>query len=263
VNKVLKVEDRGATRRLVLNRPHRRNALDPALVGALRKAFEEALVDPSVDVIVIAGEGRSFCAGADLTHLHDTRDTGGPIAFLSEVSDCFTAIAEASKPVVGALHGHVVAGGLELALACDVLVAEEDTQIGDGHVAMGLLPGAGSSVRLPRRLPEPLARWLLLTGELLPVTSLHDAGLVHRVAAAGTLDAAVEEVCRKLAEPNRHAQRAMKALLREQAGMSTEDALATELGAFHRHWTTAELPELAAFVDRTEPAPVTEIAAGA
>ena len=260
---VLEVEDQGAVRRLVLNRPHRRNALDPALVRALRGAVGDALDDPGVDVIVIAGAGRSFCAGADLTHLHSTRDNGGPSDFLSSVSECFTFIAEASKPVVAALHGHVVAGGLELALACDVMVAEEGTLIGDGHAAMGLLPAAGSSVRLPRRLPEPLARWMLLTGELLPVASLHSAGLVHSIVPAGTLDLAVTAVCERLRTASVAAQRATKALLLEQDGMSTDDALRAELSAFDRHWRRAEIPELATFVGRREAASPTELAAGA
>lgn len=260
---VLEVDDQGPVRRLVLNRPQRRNALDPALITALRQAVEDALAAATVEVIVIAGAGRSFCAGADLTHLHSTRDNGGPSEFLTSVSECFTFIAEAAKPIVAALHGHVVAGGLELALACDVLVAEDGTLIGDGHAAMGLLPAGGSSVRLPRRLPEPLARWMLLTGELLPVASLHAAGLVHSVAPTGTLDVAVSAVCDRLRTVNLSAQRATKALLLEQDGMSTAAALSAELHAFDRHWRRSDLPELATFVARSTDAPPRELAAGA
>src|SRR5215469_16142325 len=150
----------GDIQHIRLNRPERRNALDPGLVAALDAAIAAATTDPAVRVVVITGEGPSFCAGADLNYLHAVASDGrDPMPFLRTISSCFDRIEQAPVPVVAILHGHAVAGGLELALACDVVLAHTATLIGDGHVLNGLLPAGGSTVRLARKVGEPLARW--------------------------------------------------------------------------------------------------------
>lgn len=259
---LLTVVDEGPVRWLTLNRPMQRNALNPSLADALQTAVHDALAAVGVEVLVVAGSGRSFCAGADLRHLHSSRDKEGPMPLLEAVSTCCSMLEQGPKPVVAALHGHVVAGGLELALACDILVAEEGTLVGDGHAAMGLLPGAGSSVRLVRRAPEPLARWLLLSGELVPAESLHSVGLIHTIAPRGSLKSAVRHVCERLLRPNLTTQRAIKGLLGAQRDMVSADALAAELVAFDGHWQAECSPELDAFVAKSRPAMITELAAG-
>lgn len=248
---MLKVEDDGPTRWLILNRPERRNALNPMLVADLRDAFCEAMDDPAVAVVVIAGAGSSFCAGADLAYLYGTRDGSDGVEFLTAVSQCFATVAAGDKPVVAALHGHAIAGGLELALSCDVVVAESGTLIGDGHAAMGLLPAGGASLRLPNRIGESLARWMMLTGEHLTAEALMNAGLVHEVAPSGELAKTVADVCRRLLAANLTAQRATKRLLSVQASRPPAEALANELQAFAEHWKNAPLLELSAFVTRS------------
>ncbi len=196
----VEVEQAGAVRWLLLNRPQRLNAIDDRLLAALDQEIAAAAEDAGAEVIVLAGRGRSFCTGADLRHLLAVAERDGdPTAFLAEVSACVTRLGRCPKPVVAALHGHVVAGGLELALVCDVVVAAEGTLIGDGHVRNRLLPAAGSSVRLVPRVGMGLGRRLLLSGELLPAERFLASGWVQAVVAPDGLREHAEETVRALA----------------------------------------------------------------
>ncbi|MEV7225445.1 enoyl-CoA hydratase/isomerase family protein [Polymorphospora sp. NPDC051019] len=236
------VEQRGEVRWLRLNRPRRRNAIDPALLSALDAAVAAAATDPDTAVVVLAGTGTSFCAGADLRHLRSVAATGAdPLDFLGRVSACLDRIERVGKPVVAAVHGHVVAGGLELALVCDVVVAREGTLIGDGHVRNGLLPAAGSSVRLPRRVGEPLARWLALTGGLLPAEAFTASGFVHAVAPADRFDELVAATAGRLARAAGPAQTGFKNLLYDVRDLPAGPALAAELDAFGAHWAATDM----------------------
>jgi enoyl-CoA hydratase len=227
---------------LSLNRPERRNAFNPSMVAALQRALTATMADPGTAVVVITGEGPSFCAGADQQYLHTLVGTGNdPVAFLSELSDCFTGIEQAPKPVVAAIHGHVVAGGLELALACDVVVARAGTVIGDGHVRNGLVPAGGASVRLPRKVGEPLARWLMLTGQLLPAEAFTPSGFVHAVAPADQLDRVLAEVLNALRGPPSGARGHVKKLLSGLCRPGQQQALGRELRSFAGNWQETDI----------------------
>jgi enoyl-CoA hydratase/carnithine racemase len=233
------VEQRGDIRWLTLNRPARRNALDAALIAALDEQVTAADADPDTAVVAVSGAGPSFCAGGDF-HQFLALDRAGihPVTFLTDVSACFTRIAAAATPWVAVLHGHAVAGGLELALACDLVVAADTTLIGDGHLRHGLLPAGGSSVRLPAAVGHGLARRLLLTGELLPATAFTASGWLDRVVPAADLEATAMEVCRQLAATAGPAQSALKGLLHRITGAEPAPALAEELDVFAENWTT-------------------------
>jgi enoyl-CoA hydratase/carnithine racemase len=240
------VEQSGPVRWLYLNRPASRNALTPTLVSMLVSELADAMSDTETGAVVIAGCGASFCSGADLRYLLRLLDSGDqPLDFLSAVWECCTRIEAAAKPVVAALHGHAVAGGLELALACDVVVAQAGTLIGDGHVRHGLLPGGGASWRLPRKVGEPLARWLMLTGELLPAERFVAGGFVHSVLAPEQFGREVAAVAARLATGRLAGQ--VKELLRRPPA----EAQARELEIFARHWRDHDLRAgLSRFLDR-------------
>ena len=246
------VEQAGAVRRLVLNRPAQRNAIDPRLLAELDAALAAAAQDDGVSVVVLAGRGPSFCAGADLRHLRSLCERAGdPLAWIAEISAAITRLERCPKPVVAALHGHVVAGGLELALACDAVLAADGTLIGDGHVRNRLLPGGGSSVRLARAVGVPLARWLLLSGELLPAERFAAAGWLHAVVPGERLEAEAHALAERLAAASGPAQRNLKALLSEQRELTLDAGLAAELRAFERNWADADVPAgLEAFLAR-------------
>jgi enoyl-CoA hydratase len=249
----------GTTRWLVLNRPKHRNALDPDLVGQLDRGLADAVADAGTRVVVIAGEGPSFCAGADLKHLHSLAAAGtDPRLFLGAISDCFTHIEQAPKPMIALVHGHAVAGGLELALACDVVIAQTGALLGDGHIRNALLPAAGSSLRLPRKVGEPLARWLILTGELLPAEALVGSGFVHTVADRAEMRATVDRAATRLGAVPGATQARAKALLNGPNDRDRDTALRGEMDAFFENWSAPQmltaLQEFA-YPSQTETAP--------
>ncbi|MET7773957.1 enoyl-CoA hydratase/isomerase family protein [Nocardia sp. NPDC005366] len=246
------VSDAGPVRTLTLNRPGRRNALDPTMIDALDKALTDAEADTGIGCLILSGSGKSFCSGADLQHFLSVRGIpGGPTKFLRRVSAVVTRLERNRLPVVAAVHGHVVAGGLELALACDVVVASEGTLIGDGHIRNNLLPAAGSSVRLPRKVGDSMARWLALTGALLSAEQLTATGWLHAVVPHPELTTTAAELAAELAAAAGPAQSAFKSLLHDLTGLHEDDGLAAELTEFEKHWNNTDVPAaLTAFLHR-------------
>ncbi|MEU2774842.1 enoyl-CoA hydratase/isomerase family protein [Streptomyces sp. NPDC007162] len=240
----LLVEQRGPVRWLSLNRPERRNALDITLVAALDKQITSAEADPGTAVVAVAGKGPSFCAGGDFHQFLELHDAGhNPVGFLTDVSACFSRIAASPKPWVAVLHGHAVAGGLELALACDVVVAADTTLIGDGHLNRRLVPAGGSSVRLPGAVGRGLSRRLLLTGELLPATEFENTGWIHSIVPEADLEATATRICHQLADRHSPAQEHLKTLLHRIDGMAPEQALREELATFADNWSASSVAD--------------------
>ena len=204
----------------------------------------DAEQDAATQAVLIAGAGPSFCAGADLRHLLALHEAGNtPVSFLRRVS-AFTRRLETSPlPIVAVLHGHAVAGGLEIALGCDVVVAEAGTLIGDGHIRNHLVPGAGAGVRMRARLGDALGRWLALTGELLPAERFLSAGWLHAVVENGhgaTEGQRLAEILAVAANPAQSAYKRLFADLDETP--SVTDGLDLELDAFNRHWGNHDVP---------------------
>ncbi|RAX14756.1 enoyl-CoA hydratase/isomerase family protein [Pseudarthrobacter sp. AG30] len=227
-----------------LNRPHVRNALNPFLVETLRSSLEAA-EKSGVRVVVLRGNGPSFCAGADLRYLQSYDASAGetPRDFLRSIWDLTIAMERSPVVFVAALHGHAVAGGLELALACDVVLAEEGTLIGDGHVGRNLLAGGGASARLERSLGRNTALWLALTGTLLRAGDPALAGWLRCTTPAGRLDSTTEDIVAQLVSVPAPAQRAYKSVLNEQVPRPSEAERDRELDAFDRHWVEQNVPE--------------------
>jgi enoyl-CoA hydratase len=241
----LRVEQHGAVRRLLLNRPQQRNALDANLIEAITSALTDAEQDAATQAVLIAGIGPSFCAGADLRHLLALHDVGNtPMSFLRTVSALTRRLETSPLPIVAVLHGHAVAGGLEIALACDVVVAEAGTLIGDGHIRNQLLPGAGASVRMRARLGDALGRWLALSGELLPAERFLSAGWLHAVVDSGhgaTEGQRLAEILSATANPAQSAYKLLLANLDETPSLTA--GLDLELDAFEQHWANHDVPQ--------------------
>jgi enoyl-CoA hydratase len=197
---VLLIDTTDRIRTLTLNRPQSRNALSSALRTRFYAALREAQTDDDVDVVIVTGADPVFCAGLDLKELGDT-------TALPDISPKWPAM---TKPVIGAINGAAVTGGLELALYCDILIASEHAKFADTHARVGLLPTWGLSVRLPQKVGVGLARRMSMTGDYLSAPDALRAGLVTEVVAHDELLPSARRVATSIVGNN---QRAVRALL--------------------------------------------------
>ena len=181
--------------RLILNRPDKLNAISAELRQALRGAIETAADDSSVRVIVIRGAGRAFCSGYDLSEAAPP-DAWGWREVLAEDVEATLAIWRCPKPVIAQVHGYALAGGLELAMACDLIVTAEDAQLGEPEIRFGSAP---VTLLMPFLIGQKKSRELLFTGDLVDGREAARIGLVNRAVPADQLDAEVEALADKLA----------------------------------------------------------------
>ena len=248
---------RGPAAWVTLNRPQELNALSLPVMERLADILDATEADPAVRCLVITGAGRAFCAGADLKFIHDMpRDErdAATMAFLRQASALMCRVEAFPKPVIAAVNGIATAGGLELVLCCDLVIAAESARLGDGHANFGLLPGAGASARLPRRIGLVRAKRLFFTGELLPAAELIAAGLVNSVVPAAELGAAVQHLAETIAAKSPLGLRRMKELANAAVEMPPEAALRQELTVNEAYARTFDRNEgLAAFNERRPP----------
>ena len=184
--------------RLRLDRPEKLNALDGALVHALVAALDAAEQDPEVRVIVLEGAGRAFCSGYDLTEEAGAA-IAGPVAWRDLLAADVAAtlrFLDSPKPVIAQVHGYALAGGLELAMACDLVVAAEGTKLGEPEIRYGSAP---VTLLMPFLIGQKRTRELLLTGDLIDAAEAERIGLVNRVVPADRLAAEVDALADRLA----------------------------------------------------------------
>jgi enoyl-CoA hydratase len=181
--------------RLTLNRPSKLNALSAELRDALTEAVAAAEADPDIRVIAIAGAGRAFCSGYDLSE-DAPDDVRGWRKILAEDVAATLAIWRCSKPVIAQVHGFALAGGLELAMACDLVVASDDARLGEPEIRFGSAP---VTLLMPFLIGQKATRELLMTGDLVDAAEARRMGLVNRVVPADRLAAEVDELAETLA----------------------------------------------------------------
>jgi enoyl-CoA hydratase len=182
------VERRGAVQVIIINRPEARNALNGAVAAGVRDAADELDADDELRVGVLAGAGGTFSSGMDLKAFM----RGESPTFVGR-GLCGITQTPPRKPLVGAAEGWALAGGFELLLACDLVVAGETARFGVPEVKRSLIAGAGGALLLPHRIPRALALEMLLTGDPIDATRAAEMGLVNRVVAEGSaLEAAIE-----------------------------------------------------------------------
>jgi enoyl-CoA hydratase/carnithine racemase len=208
---------------LTLNRPEKLNALDTAAFEALDSHLADLERDAGVGCVVLRGAGRGFCAGADLGELDSATD--GPARYKPRVIE---RLGRLEKPVVAAVHGVCFTGGLELALACDFIVADAAARFADTHGKWGLVGSWGMSQRLPRRIGVPAAKRMMMTARVVEAEEALAIGLVDLLAPAGGLDALVDGFAAELCANSGFTNAATKRLLIETDGMSLADGLAHE-----------------------------------
>ncbi len=227
-------------RRIVLNRPEKRNALTREMYSALSDAIRDADADPAVAAVIISGAGKGFCAGNDLVDFLEDPPTGED----SPVFRFLTTLVEVRVPLIAAVHGSCVGIGATMLLHCDFAVADETAVLSYPFVALGVVPEAASSLLLPRIAGARLAAELLLLGRPIAAHAALDAGLLTSVApAGGHLDAAAA-IAARLAELPREAVRATRGLL-HAAEEPTADRFRREAALFVERLGSPEFAELA------------------
>ncbi len=193
------LERAGPVATLVINRPDKLNAFTNEMLVAARERLVECDDDRDVRVVVIRGAGdRAFCTGADLAQLADS----GPFDVRESNRDwieLFHTIESIRQPVIASVHGHCIAGGTELTLCCDLVVAADDAQFGLAEARVGVLPGAGAAVRITRWVGRAIAKEMLMLGDPWPASEAHRVGLVNRIVPRGDLVPATEELATALA----------------------------------------------------------------
>lgn len=219
---------------LTLNRPEKANALNTDLLQAILRAFDIAERSEDTRSIVLHGAGQHFCAGADLSEL--ISDGASSLRKLLHLFREVTRRFEASPlAVVAAVHGAARAGGLEIALACDAVVADENASFGDAHLLRELLPGGGASVRLPRAVGYQRAKWLILSGKSIDAETARQWGVVNSLASSHQLLEMARVTASEFAVGNRATFELAKALIHQSSGLDREGALENEISILEEH----------------------------
>jgi enoyl-CoA hydratase len=253
----VRTERRAAALWIWLNRPHAPNSLTLQMIDGLHEGLDLA-EDPDVRVVVIAGEGRAFCAGADLTHVltrvNDDTEPGAEDDFLRQVGAAFDRLECFGKPVIAAVHGLAVGGGLELVLCCDLVMATMSASFGDAHANYGLLPAGGGSVRLPRRVGPARAKHLMFTGATLPARHLAGTDLITALVDDGQLASAVDSLVADIAGTSPAGIASMKALIDDGLQVPREVGLRMERQRAAAHTRTHDFHEgISAFTEKRSP----------
>lgn len=232
---------RGNSAWIRLNRPAALNSINALMVAELNDALDACEGRRELRSLVLLGEGRTFCSGADLKEARSRAE--GPDgenaarAFLDSVRRLSDRIAAFPRPVIAAVGGMALAGGLELLLCCDLIVAAESATFGDAHANYGLLPGGGASARLPRRIGVSRAKHMMFTGAFLPASVMHEWGLVNVLVPDGSLEAEAGRLADQVGEKSPLGLSRMKALVDDGMEMSVTAALHAEqvMAALHTH----------------------------
>lgn len=239
---------------LTLNRPEARNAISRRMAAELHDACAILATSPEVRAVVVTGAGeRAFCAGADLRERRSLAPEERR-AHTAAIEEAAEALAALPMPTVAAVRGYALAGGAELAIACDLRVAATDATFGFPEVRIGIFPGAGGAVRLPALVGAGAARDLLCTGRHVAAEEAFRIGLVDRLVAADRVAETAQRLAEEIARNAPLAVRAVKRALAESAGLPAEDARRI----VNRHRAALDDTEdyaegLAAFAERREP----------
>lgn len=242
----------GAVARVTLARPDVRNAFNAEVIRELRDAFLALSGDPAIRAVVLAGEGKTFCGGADVNWMRGALALSYDenVADAEAMSDMFRAIDRCSKPVIGRIHGAALGGGAGLAAVCDIAIAADDALFGFTEVKLGIIPAVISPFVLAK-IGQSHARALFLTGERFTAKHALAIGLVHQLVDEDDLDETVARVARELLTSGPNAVAAAKTLIARVTAASYDDTRGITAAAIAKQRTSEEGQEgLHAFLER-------------
>jgi len=247
-------EKRDGIATITINRPQALNAMNKETIPEFLLRLEDAEKDENVRVLVITGAGeKAFCAGLDLKTVKDI--TVIEAVEMSRLGQKLTlAIEELGKPVIAAINGYALGGGLELAMACDIRIASENARIGQTEVNVGLIPGWGGTQRLPRLVGKGTAKELIFTGKMIDAKTAERIGLVNMVVLPESLKPAVEELAKVIMSKPPIAIRLAKELINSSIETDQGTGLVHEAEAFGILSSTEDYREgVSAFIEKRKP----------
>ena len=252
----IKLEKVNSVATIRLNRPDAMNAISPDLLTEFAHALDDVRDDLKLKALVVRGEGRAFSAGADLVYFETVFAQADLLPpYLQQFNDCLFQLEALPVPVIAVVHGFALAGGLELMLACDMALAVDDARIGDQHVNFGLMPGGGSTQRLPRRIGMQRAMELLTTGRWLSGTEAEAWGLILRATPTDALEGELEKLLASLRTKSRPGLAWIKSVVQRGQSLPLRDGVAIETMAFAQYVATSPHPTegLMAFKEKRQP----------
>ena len=238
---------------IYLNRPERLNALNMEMIKELSQVLDELELNDKVRVLIITGTGRAFSAGADITAFQGVTPFLGAV-YVRRFQELFNKIELYTKPVIAALNGYTLGGGLELSMACDFRIASELAELGQPEINLGLIPGAGGTQRLPRLIGEGKAKEIIYTGERIPAKEALNLGLVNKVVPHDELLNEARRFALKLSEKPPLALLAAKYAVKFGLESNLWSGLALESSLFGLLFSTEDFIEgVSAFLEKRKP----------
>lgn len=219
---LIEVADRVAT--ITLNRPDAMNAINPELSEGLTNALRRVDTDDDIRVAILTGNGRAFCAGADLRGGSPGSRGNAPGDFMSTPENERLWAADIRKPVIGAVNGYCLGGGFEMAMNCDLLIASDAAQFALPEITLGFYPLAGAPMRLPRAIPRAFANEMMFLGQRIDAEAALRYGIVSRVVPADQLLDTAREMAAMIAGYAPVAIRGLKEITNAQADMTMDQA---------------------------------------
>ncbi|MCJ8500501.1 enoyl-CoA hydratase/isomerase family protein [Desulfatitalea alkaliphila] len=240
---------------ITFNRPKALNALNSALLEEFARAVEAVAADEEIRVLVLTGAGdKAFVAGADITELARL-DTLKAKVFINRGLSAINALTQLSIPVIAAVNGFALGGGLEIAMACDFIYASEKASFGQPEIKLGLIPGYGGTQRLPRIIGAAQAKELLFTGKMISAVEALRLGIVNKVVAPEALMDTVMATAREMAAMGRVSVRAVKQAVDNGLNADLTTALRIETDAFALCMASPDAKEgTSAFLEKRKPA---------
>jgi enoyl-CoA hydratase len=249
---ILKLDVSEGIATVTISRPQALNALNTRFFKEMDALVAELAPRPDVKVVIITGDGKAFVAGADIAEMvHKTKAEGGEFSRLGQKT--FRSLELLEKPVIAAINGFALGGGLELALACDLRIASAKAKFGQPEVNLGVIPGYAATQRLPRLIGLGNALFLLLTGEMIGADEALRMGLVQKVVEPEHLATAVREVAKTIAAKGPAAVKAVKRVARRGLLMDFEAGCALESESFGSLFENEAAEGMRAFLEKRPP----------
>ncbi|BBG24071.1 3-hydroxypropionyl-coenzyme A dehydratase [Sulfuracidifex tepidarius] len=224
---------------IYLNRPEKLNVINEKMIDELRQLVEQMEKDNEVRVIIITGNGKAFCAGADISHFK-TLNPEGAWLFAKKGRELMDYIENVRKPVIAMINGYALGGGLEIAMACDIRIASDDSQVGLPEITLGIYPGFGGTQRLPRLVGKGKALEMMFTGDRIPSMEAQRIGLIERVVPKEKLEEETRNLAMKIASQSQTSLAEIKLLVNKGTDSSLDAGLNMESLGWSLAFTTEE-----------------------